>query len=71
MRLIARKTPYSSVVGGGLSLQDETGRMRFLISICGTTQGITKEEDREISEQLVALIGDRGIAVSAREPGTK
>lgn len=53
MKLKAEKTPYSSVVGGGLTLVDYKGRVRFNVMICGAAEGISKEQDEEISRQLM------------------
>lgn len=52
MRLTAKLTPWSSVVGGGLHLVDEAGRVRFMVAIMGTTDGITKEQSAELSKLL-------------------
>lgn len=53
LKLTAKKTPYSSVVGGGLTLVDYKGRVRFNVMICGSDNGITKEQDAAISEILM------------------
>lgn len=67
IRLKAEKTPYSSIVGGGLTLKNDAGRLAFVVSIIGTTQGITKQEDAEISARLVELINKHGLEVSERQ----
>lgn len=43
-RATVEPVPYSSMVGGGLMVKDESGRARFIITAFGTTEGITKEE---------------------------
>lgn len=66
MKLTVRKSPYSSTVGGGLSLVDEAGRQRFMVMFIGTTEGITKEEDAALSEQIAVLTEKHGVDVPAR-----
>lgn len=44
MKLTAKEVPYSSIVGGGLMLIDESGRAAFQVMFMGTTNGITKEQ---------------------------
>lgn len=66
MILKAKVTPYSSIVGGGLLLTDETGAARFVVSLRGTTAGITKEETEAISSRLASLIEAGGLSVPAR-----
>jgi hypothetical protein len=65
MKLTANKTPYSSVVGGGVMLTDETGKAVFNVMICGTTNGISKEQDAEISERIVAAFNTPSEDVAA------
>lgn len=65
MRLTIQKTPYSSIVGGGLTLCDEAGRARFLVMFCGTTAGITKEETAALTEQFADALPN-GIDVPDR-----
>lgn len=67
MILKAQITPYSSIVGGGLTLVDENERARFMVMLIGTDSGITKQESDEIASQLARLINERGISVAARE----
>lgn len=66
MKLKAKQTPYSSVVGGGLTLIDEHGRPRFMVMICGTTNGITKEETATIANALSSGIPTDGIELAER-----
>lgn len=66
MKLKAEQTPYSSTVGGGLTLIDEVGRARFMVLICGTTQGITKEETAAIGAALASGIPTEGIEIQER-----
>lgn len=66
MKLKAMQTPYSSTVGGGLTLTDETGRARFMVAIFGTTEGITKEETAAIGAALRSGIPPDGIDVPER-----
>lgn len=69
MKLYAQATPYSSRVGGGLTLVDDKGRERFLIMLVGTTEGITKEENDALSTGLfdaINLIAE-GIEVPERD----
>ena len=65
MKLRAKTMPYSSTVGGGLTLVDETGAVRFMVAVFGTTAGITKEEAAAISRALLAGV-IRGIEVPDR-----
>lgn len=67
MKLLAQTVPYSSVVGGGLMLCDESGRARFMVMLRGTTEGITKEETAALSEQFAAFIAERGLEVPERQ----
>lgn len=66
MKLTAKTVPYSSVVGGGLMLCDETGRARFIVNFMGATEGITKEETAALSRQFASFISDRELEVPAR-----
>lgn len=66
MKLKAEQTPYSSTVGGGLTLIDEAGRARFMVAIFGTTQGITKEETAAIGAALRSGIPAVGIEIPER-----
>lgn len=67
MKLTPKVTPYSSVVGGGLMLCDETGRARFMVLFTGTTDGITKEENNTLAEQFAAWASEHGLQVPERE----
>lgn len=62
-RLTARAIPYSSVVGGGLILVDEKGAARFGVIFRGTSWGISKEQNNQLSEQIINLINTNGIEV--------
>lgn len=67
IKLHADAFPYSSVVGGGLSLsRGEDGPIAFLIHATGTTQGITRQETEEIAGRLVELINTHGLEVTPR-----
>jgi len=66
VKLKASQTPYSSTVGGGLTLVDEKGRARFMVAIFGTTEGITKEETAAIGAALASGIPANGIEVQER-----
>jgi hypothetical protein len=52
-RLSGREIPYSSIVGGGLTLLDEKGRAAFIVNFIGTTEGITKEETQALTRQFL------------------
>ena len=71
MKLTARTTGYSSVVGGGLMLCDDNGRARFLVNFIGTFEGITKEESQAMSQRIGELINEHGLSVSDRASGEK
>ncbi len=68
MKLVLSATPYSSVVGGGLSLREHGGRVRFMVMLCGTTEGITKAEDAAIVKAIMDALPN-GIEVPDREGG--
>lgn len=68
MKLKVNITPYSSIVGGGLMLCDETGRARFLVNFIGTTEGITKAENNALAKQFAAWIVHEGLTVPDRTP---
>lgn len=53
MKLHATVIPYSGTVGGGLMLIDENGRACFIVSIIGTTKGITRDQTAAISKALI------------------
>lgn len=52
MKLTAKLTPYSSIVGGGLKLVDSEGRPQFMVMVCGVSNGISKEQNEELSKRL-------------------
>jgi hypothetical protein len=66
MKLTAKTIPYSSIVGGGLMLCDQTGRARFIVSFRGTTEGISKDETAALSSQFAAFIKERGLEILER-----
>jgi hypothetical protein len=67
IQLKARQVGYSSVVGGGVTLDDaETGHANFILSLIGTTKGVTKKETEEVSARLTWLINEYGLYVSER-----
>lgn len=66
MKLKPQITPYSSVVGGGLSLVDEKGAVRFMVAVMGSTNGITAEETATIAQALASGIPAGGIEVPER-----
>ena len=67
MKLRARTFPHSSIVGGGLTLLAEDGRAAFIVSFCGTTAGIRKEETEALSKQFAAWVEEHGLEVPDRE----
>jgi hypothetical protein len=64
-KLTARVNPYSSTVGGGLTLSDGI-RPAFMVLFCGTTAGITKEETAALSAQFKAWVDAHGLTVPQR-----
>lgn len=68
MKLHAKRIPYSSIVGGGLTLIDDSGRHAFIVNFIGTTKGITKEETAALADQFAKWIEEHGgIEVPDRE----
>lgn len=67
MKLKAKLVPYSSIVGGGLTLTDDAGRAAFIVNFIGTTAGITKEETEALSRQFAAFIAAYGLEVPDRD----
>lgn len=67
MRLSAKKVPYSSIVGGGLTLCDQQGHARFIVNFMGTTAGIRPEETKALTEQFADWINNRGLVVPDRK----
>lgn len=63
MKLTAKEVPYSSIVGGGLMLTDESGRAAFQVMFMGTTNGITKEQTAALSRQFGAWAREYGLEV--------
>jgi hypothetical protein len=68
MKVRIKPTAYSSIVGGGLTIYDESGRARFLMSLMGTTEGITREENNAIADAIVQAFDDKTIEVPDRLP---
>lgn len=66
VRLVADQVPYSSIVGGGLVLKKMDGRAGFIVNFIGTTDGITKEETKAISEQFAWFMQNYGVSVPIR-----
>jgi hypothetical protein len=56
MKLTLHKTAYSSIVGGGIRFIDETGVVRFQIALMGVQNGISKEIDQQICEQIIKAL---------------
>lgn len=67
MKLHAKPIGYSSIVGGGLTLLDDAGRARFIVSFIGTTNGITKAETQALSEFFAEAVAERTLDVPARK----
>jgi hypothetical protein len=67
MKLHAQEVPYSSIVGGGLTLIAEDKSAAFIVNFMGTTKGITKEETRALATQFAAWVNERGLEVPDRE----
>lgn len=63
MKLKTKVIPYSSVVGGSLTLLDETGAAQFMVMFCGTSWGISKEQSAALCEQIGRLINQVGLEV--------
>lgn len=61
MKLHCQAYPYSSIVGGGLVLLDEKGHAKFQLGLSGTTEGISKEQNDSLCQQLEQLINTRGL----------
>jgi hypothetical protein len=66
LSLRAKKVPYSSVVGGSLTLHDNQDRARFMVLFAGTTEGITKEETAALQQRIADLIETHGLEVPER-----
>ena len=66
MKLTCKDIPYSSIVGGGLTLVDDDGRARFIVNFMGTTAGITKEETAALRDQIGAWIREHDLTVPER-----
>lgn len=66
IRLTADQVPYSSIVGGGLTLKKMNGSAGFIVNFIGTTEGITKEENKALSEQFAWFVQNYGVSVPIR-----
>lgn len=66
VRLSADMVPYSSIVGGGLTLKKIDGTAGFIVNFIGTTAGITKAETQALSEQFAWFVSNYGCYVPAR-----
>lgn len=66
MKLIARQVKHSSIVGGGLTLCDGTGRARFIVNFMGTDAGILPEETKALAEQFAQYVNYNGVEVPDR-----
>lgn len=58
MKVFLKKTPYSSVVGGGIQLVNENGEAVYMFGFMGTTRGISKEVTDAIADTLIAKFPD-------------
>lgn len=65
-KLFASEIGFSSVVGGGLALNDAEGRTVFQVAFMGTTQGITKQESTELAKQFARFVNENGLEISDR-----
>lgn len=63
MKLKSQVVRYSSIVGGGLMLTNESGAVQFIVNFMGASSGITKEQSEALSEQIDALINAHGLSV--------
>jgi hypothetical protein len=66
MKLKAQPVPFSSIVGGGLTLVDEEGRSAFIVSFMGTTNGITKEQTEAMAKAFARWVNENGLEVPER-----
>lgn len=66
MRLTAKEVKHSSIVGGGLTLCDETGRARFIVNFMGTDAGIRAEETKALAEQFAHYVNNHDVVVPDR-----
>lgn len=64
MRLTAKIVPFSGVVGGGIVLQDEQGRSRYLLGLLGTSLRVSTDETKRdyilVAQQLKTMIDAAG-----------
>lgn len=63
----AETVPYSSIVGGGLTLKSIDGRAAFIVNFIGTSRGITKEETAALADQFRWFVKHYGVSVPKRE----
>lgn len=66
MKLTAKTIPFSSIVGGGIMLTEETGggtgfRPRGQIAFIGFVPTLNKEQQVNLAEDLAALINEHGL----------
>lgn len=66
VKLVSSITPYSSIVGGGLTLRRIDGRAGFIVNFIGTSEGITPEETAALSAQFEWFVSNFGCAVPSR-----
>lgn len=67
VRLAAKPVPYSSIVGGGLTLVKKDGSAGFIVNFIGTSEGITKEETAALSERFAWFVNEFGVSVPQRD----
>jgi len=66
VKLTVDFVPYSSIVGGGLTLKRMDGRAGFIVNFIGTTEGITRDETAALSDQFAWFVQNYGCYVPAR-----
>lgn len=67
MKLLAEEVPYSSVVGGGLTLIAEDRSIGFIVNFMGTSKGITREETAALAKQFATWVNERGLEIPDRK----
>lgn len=64
-QLYAATIPFSSNVGGGISLRDkDKGVPLFQLAFIGTRNGISKEQTESLANQIAKLINEHGVSVN-------
>lgn len=63
LRLTSRIVPYSSIVGGGLLLDNPEGRPVFTVMFAGTSDGISEEQTAALARQFKTFIETHGLEV--------